>query len=100
MRGGNSYLKYWLLAASLGLAVGSLQLTGLLDPLVTLQPAVAVVVMVRRLYPGQRWPSASTSSSPSWVCLLGLELWEAALLVQAPVPPGGVAGPLWPHAPC
>ena len=41
---GNSYLKYWLMAAALALAVGSLQLVGFLDPLVVFNRLVTVAM--------------------------------------------------------
>ena len=89
MRGGNSYLKYWLLAASLGLAVGSLQLTGLLDPLVIFN-RLSVVVMSDAFTIGSLAFGVYLSFSFLIVVLLALELWKPRFWCRHLCPQGAL----------
>lgn len=95
MREGNSYLKYWLLAASLGLAIGSLQLAGLLDPLVIFN-RVSVTAMSDAFTVGSLAFGIYLSFSFLILVLLVLELWKPRFWCRHLCPQGALLALLAP----
>jgi polyferredoxin len=87
--GGNSYLKYWLMAAALALAVGSLQLVGFLDPLVLFNRLVTVA-MSDGFSLGSLAFGVYLSFSFLTVILIALELWRPRFWCRHLCPQGAL----------
>ncbi len=87
--GGNSYLKYWLMAAALALAVGSLQLIGFLDPLVVFNRLVTVS-MSDGFNLGSLAFGVYLSFSFLTVILIALELWRPRFWCRHLCPQGAL----------
>ena len=94
--GGNSYFKYWLLAAAIVLSLGSLQLAGLLDPLVVFN-RLAVVVMSDGFSLGSLAFGVYLSFSFLAVVLIGLELWKPRFWCRHLCPQGALLALLAPY---
>ena len=93
--GGNSYLKFWLLASALGLAVGSLQLTGYLDPLVIFN-RLSVVLMSDGFTIGSLAFGIYLSFSFLAALLMLMELWKPRFWCRHLCPQGALLALLAP----
>jgi ferredoxin len=87
--GGNSYLKYWLLAGSLAMAIGSLQLLGFFDPLVVFN-RITAVAMSDAFAVGSTAFSLYLSFSGLALILVGLELWRPRFWCRHLCPQGAL----------
>jgi len=94
--GGNSYIKYWLLAGLLALAIGSLQLAGFFDPLVVFN-RLSVVTLSDTFALGSLAFGLYLSFSFLGVVLIILELWRPRFWCRHLCPLGAFLSLLAPY---